>query len=194
MCGTSCASYCTVTGALSPGIVLAVSVGGAIAMSTEAMSSPARAVTLAVPVPGGGVKTTCSPDSLDSVPLEAVHVTSALVLTSTAVSCVGPVIWSGLPDGVMLSSAGGSVVLQAENETRAQAIARIGERIKASQGRRGLCRLCAHERARALLRPELYQTWRRLVAPSSPDCARGYGSYTAGDLLRLVIEPPKAGD
>ena len=58
MCGTSWASYCTVTGAVSPGIVLAVRVAGAIARSTEAMRSPARAVTLAVPVPGGGVKTT----------------------------------------------------------------------------------------------------------------------------------------
>src|SRR5436190_6536267 len=92
MCGTSCASYCTVTGAVSPGMVLAVRVAGAIAMSTEAVRSPARAVTLAVPVPGGGVNTTWRPLSLDSEPLDAVQVTSALVLTSTAENPVGPAI------------------------------------------------------------------------------------------------------
>src|SRR5215510_8302137 len=105
MCGTSCASYCTVTGAVRPGSFL---VGGAEAICTVAVSLPAVAVKLPIPPPNFGAYVTCSPDVSDSVPSPVtVQVTSSVLLTSTAVNTVGSVIGDARSDGVMVSDGSG---------------------------------------------------------------------------------------
>jgi hypothetical protein len=55
MCGTSWASYATVTDWDSPGMVLLVIVAGFDMICTLAVMPPAVAVTLPAPVPSGGV-------------------------------------------------------------------------------------------------------------------------------------------
>src|SRR5512140_2939277 len=108
MCGMSCASYATVTGASRLGIVAPVSVAGIAASLTLAVRpSAVDAVSVAIVVPGGGTYTTCRPVVVEIVPPPLnVQLTSAVLLRSTASSCVGPVTLT-VPDGLMESSGPG---------------------------------------------------------------------------------------
>src|SRR5262245_12351885 len=108
MCGTSWASYCTVTAPLRPGIETDLSATGDDEIITLAVRLPAVAVSVPIAVPSGGMYTTWSPDVPESVPPLTVHATSAVLPTSRAVKSVGPVIETvpDVPDGVMVRDGG----------------------------------------------------------------------------------------
>src|ERR1044071_2212475 len=136
MCGTSSASYFTVTGAVRPEIVLPVSAGGAETTMTEFCRCSTEALRLAVALPGGGVYVTCQPVGGATVPALTVQVTSPLTLTSSALKSVGPLTWTvpAVPDGVIVIDEGSlSLVPHPQSEAANSQAATVIERIEFSR-------------------------------------------------------------
>ncbi len=127
----SSTSYCTVTGAVRPGIVALVIVAGPDTITTCAVSLSAVAVNVDVSVPGGGLYVTCRPVAFDSEPPPSVlHVTSAVVFVRIAVSSTGPAVCT-VPEGLM-DSAGWPGLSEAHAATKTTRTQPIAERITTS--------------------------------------------------------------
>src|SRR5882757_10419295 len=155
ICGISCASYCTVTLSVRPGIVWLVSAARPDVIFTLADSVPAVAVSVAAPAPGLGTYEVCRPLVVASEPSPfTAQVTVSVLLVSCAVNAVGaetakvPSVF----DGVMVRVGAGFVSLQPMRTGEmtvptTQTTAKIPQRINASLSERAQNRRAQNKRA-----------------------------------------------